>query len=155
MYHIIIVCLLIITVFLPIGAIAGNTEDQVYFDEDVSNSEDKYARYDVVNRQTYQVDGNSMKHLGFGNGVLVDVVPVSSLKVGDITAFECSHDACDGAYIKELTKKEGSCYWFEGRKDIWKEGSKKKKSMDSRTTYGWLCNEDVEIYGVAFLQNNA
>jgi len=151
MYHIIIASLLMVTVFLPIGVIAGDATEQVTY-ADVTTNE-KYARYDVDNKKVYQIDGNSMKHLGFQDGMFVDVVPVSSLKVGDIIAFECLHELCDGAYIKELTKQEGSCYWFEGRKDIWKEDNLKKQSMDSRTSYGWLCDEEVEVYGVAFLQN--
>ena len=150
MYHIIIVSLLVITAFLPIGVIAGDDTEQVAY---ANISEDKYERFDVENRVTYKIDGNSMKHLGFEDGSFVEVVPVTRLELGDIVAFKCLHDLCDGTYIKELTKQKGSCYWFEGRKDIWKEDNLKKQSMDSRTSYGWLCNEEVEIYGVAFLQN--
>lgn len=151
MYHVTIVFLLIITAFLPIGAIAGDIAQQATYPDSISD--DRYERFDVENRKTYEIDGNSMKHLGFADGIFVDVVPVSNLEIGDIVAFECLHNLCDGAYIKELTKQEGSCYWFEGRRDIWKEDNLKKESMDSRTSYGWLCNEEIEIYGVAFLQN--
>ncbi len=149
MYHIIIVSLLFITAFLPIGAIAETSAKQIVFTNNISNN--KYVRFDIEHRKTYEVEGNSMKHLGFQDGVHVDVVPVSELEVGDIVAFECHRGLCDGAYIKELTKKNGTCYWFEGRKDIWKEDNLKKKSLDSRTTYGWLCDDDLKIYGVAFL----
>ncbi len=151
MYHIIVVFLLVIATLLPIGAIAGDVTEQALYPQHTLN--DRYERFDIKNRRTYEIDGNSMKHLGFQDGMLVEVVPVSKVKIGDTIAFTCLDESCDGDYIKELTKQKGTCYWFEGRKDIWKEDNLKKQSMDSRTTYGWLCDDEVKILGVAFLPN--
>jgi len=147
MYNIIVSGLLILSTLLPIGAIAGDVEQSPQFDENIDN-----IIYDVENSKVYQVDGNSMDPLGFADGDFIDVMTASELQIGDVIAFECSRDACDGAYIKRIVQKQGSCFWVEGRDDIWEENGKKKQSMDSRTTYGWLCNDDIKIYGVAFPQ---
>ncbi len=138
---------------LPIGAIAENVNQQITHPK-YTTKNDRYERFDIKNRQTYEIEGNSMKHLGFQDGMFVEVVPVSYVKVGDVVAFRCFDETCDGNYIKELTKQKGACYWFEGRKDIWKEDNLKKQSLDSRTTYGWLCDNEVKILGVAFLKKH-
>lgn len=52
--------------------------------------------------------------------------------------------------LKRSQKKQGDCYWVEGRTDVWEENGNRRQSMDSRTTYDWLCGEDITIYGVAF-----
>ena len=143
MYKFSIIFLLVVIIFLLSGVAVGSAVQATY---------SEITTIDLAKARTYQVDGNSMKHLGFENESFVDVVSVEEPAIGDIVAFECFDDVCDGGYIKELTQKQGTCYWFEGRKDIWEEDGQKKQSMDSRTTYGWLCDEEVKILGVAFTQ---
>jgi hypothetical protein len=111
-------------------------------------------RYDLMHIKTYQAEGNSMSLFGFADRALISVVPANEFRIGDIVAFECYHEGCDGAYIKKIVKKQNNCYWLEGRRDIWKEFGIEKESLDSRTTYGWLCGDEIEIYGVAFLKND-
>jgi hypothetical protein len=148
MYYIFIVIFLAFSALLPFGVIADEVTQVA-----ISNAFLNDIKYDFEHIETYQVDGHSMEHLGFDDGKLVDVLPASDFNVGDVIAFECNRVECDGAYIKEIAgKMNNSCYWVEGRKDIWKEDGKRKQSLDSRTTYGWLCDDDIEIYGVAFLQ---
>ncbi len=132
---------------LPFGVLAGEVSAN-----DISAEIAGKVVYDVDNIKTYQVEGHSMEHLGFGHDVLIDVVPASDFNVGDVIAFECFHSKCDGAYIKKVTDKKETCLWVEGRYDIWEEDGKRKQSMDSRTTYGWLCDDDIDVYGVAFIQ---
>lgn len=147
MYYIFIATFFVFTALLPFGVIADEVSKIAISDEFSENIE-----YNFDKVKTYQIDGHSMEHLGFDDESFVDVIPVSDFNVGDIIAFECSRQECDGAYIKEIAGKKDSCFWLEGRRDIWEEDGKRKESMDSRTTYGWLCNDDIEIYGVAFLE---
>jgi hypothetical protein len=143
MYKFSISFLLIVTIFLLSSVVVGSTVQATYSET---------STIDLAKARTYQIDGNSMRHLGFENESFVDVVLVDEPAIGDVVAFECFDEVCEGGYIKELTQKQGTCYWFEGRKDIWEEDGQKKQSMDSRTTYGWLCDEEVKILGVAFIQ---
>ena len=146
MYYISVISIFIFSAFfLPIGVIAGDGEEI-----DGGTARALNVVYDYENQKEYQVDGNSMATLGFPHESYVNVVPASDLNVGDVIAFTCTHEKCDGAYIKKITKKQGACYWVEGRKDKWSENGQKKQSMDSRTTYGWLCNDDIDVIGVAF-----
>lgn len=148
MYYSSVISLLLFSAFLlPIGVIASSGDEIDYSTAQVLD-----VFYDYEHTRTYQVDGNSMKPLGFQDESYVNVVPASDFNVGDVIAFECAHAQCNGAYIKKIARKNGTCYWVEGRKDIWIEDGQKKQSMDSRTTYGWLCNDDIKILGVAFLQ---
>ncbi len=144
-YYIIIFVVTIFIVAVPIQTSAGDIAVMSQFD--------RSERYDVENSRIYQVEGNSMKTLGFAHDAFVTVVPTAEAHVGDVIAFECAHDECDGAYIKKIVQKQKSCYWLEGRQDIWEENNQKRQSMDSRTTYGWLCGDDIDIYGVAFLKD--
>lgn len=144
-YYIIIFVVTIFIVAAPIQTSAGDIAVMSQFDED--------ERYDMAHSRTYQVEGNSMKTLGFAHNAFVTVVPTEDFHVGDVVAFECTHDECDGAYIKKIVQKQKSCYWLEGRQDIWEEDAQKRQSLDSRTTYGWLCGDDIDIYGVAFLKD--
>lgn len=149
MYYTSIVSLLLLSAFfLPLGAIASNVQELDY-----STAEVLDVVYDYEKTRTYQVDGNSMAPLGFAHDTFVDVVPASNFNVGDVIAFTCSDEHCDGAYIKKISRKNGTCYWVEGRQDVWMEDGQKKQSMDSRTTYGWLCNDKITILGVASIQN--
>ncbi len=149
MYYISVISIFLFSAFfLPIGVIAGNAEEV-----DGGTLEKTEAIYDYAHQKEYHVDGNSMATLGFPHGTRVNVVPATDFHVGDVIAFTCTHEKCDGAYIKKIVKKHGACYWVEGRKDIWKEGNQRKRSMDSRTTYGWLCNDDIDIMGVALFQS--
>lgn len=148
MYYYSAVFMLFLSVFAPIGAIASAAEYVPYDNENIGNE-----RYDFMKTQTFQVEGHSMESYGFYDRTLVDVVPASTFFVGDVIAFECTDEKCDGAYIKKITKKEGDCYWVEGRKDVWLENGDRRQSMDSRTTYDWLCGEEIKIYGVAFTKN--
>lgn len=150
MYYVSVITIFIFSAFLlPIGVIANDGDDLglsgQYYSEGVV--------YEHAKSRTYQIEGHSMAHLGFDHESYVSVVPASGFKVGDVIAFECSHSKCDGAYIKKITRKNGACYWVEGRKDYWYEDGKKKESMDSRTTYGWLCNDKIDIFGVAFAKS--
>lgn len=144
MYYYRIFFALFCAVFLPFGAIADNGERHASHVSDVSDA----VVYDFAHSARYLVDGRSMESYGFTDGMRVSVVPASDFRVGDVIAFTCTRDVCDGAYIKKITQKNGSCYWVEGRKDVWKENGKRKKSMDSRTTYGWLCDDEIAIIGV-------
>jgi hypothetical protein len=138
-----------INIFLVLGAVlAFSTSAGNIVIRNTDNS-----RYDRAHIKTYQIQGNSMRTLGFANGALIDVIPVDEVRVGDAIAFECYKEGCDGAYIKKVIQKYGNCFWLEGRDDIWIENGELKESLDSRTTYGWLCDDAIEIYGVAFLQS--
>lgn len=110
-------------------------------------------RFDFARARVFEVEGKSMESYGFMDGTRVDVVPASSFNIGDAIAFECTHDKCDGAYIKTIVKKDDTCYWVEGRTDKWIQDGQKRQSMDSRTTYGWLCDDQIKIIGVAFVQD--
>ncbi|PID52189.1 MAG: hypothetical protein CR972_02795 [Candidatus Moraniibacteriota bacterium] len=146
MYYFSVISIFIFSAFfLPISVIAGNGEEIEGKTMDVLN-----VVYDYEHQKEYQVDGNSMATLGFPHESFVNVVPASDFHVGDVIAFTCTHEKCDGAYIKRITRKQGSCYWVEGRRDKWKEDGRTLQSMDSRTSYGWLCNDDIDIMGVAF-----
>lgn len=147
MYNIILSSLFILSTLLPVGVIADTPIQGVVPDE---FNEDVF--YDFEAARIYQVDGHSMKHLNFDHGTIVNVIPASDFNVRDIIAFECSHEKCEGGYIKELTGKKDGCFFVEGRKDIWDEGGSKRQSMDSRTTYGWLCGDNIEIYGTVFTE---
>jgi hypothetical protein len=137
-----------ILIFLILGAVlAFNTSASNTVVKKIVND-----RYDRAHTKTYQVEGNSMRTLGFANGALIDVVPVDEVHIGDAIAFTCYKKECDGSYIKKVIQKYGDCFWVEGRNDVWEENGILKESLDSRTTYGWLCNDAIEIYGVAFLQ---
>jgi hypothetical protein len=144
-YFSVIFIFLFSAVFLPIGVIASSGQE---LNEETARV--LSVTYDYEKQKTYQVDGNSMASLGFPHNTHVDVVPASDFNIGDVIAFTCTHEKCDGAYIKKIVRKQGACYWVEGRKDKWNEDGQKKQSMDSRTTYGWLCNDDIDIIGVAF-----
>lgn len=64
--------------------------------------------------------------------------------VGENCAFTCLVDKCingdNRRFGKNLTKKDGDCYWFEGNED-------RTTSWDSRW-YGWLCGDELQIEGV-------
>ncbi len=147
MYYSSFIILFIVWAFSPIGAIANSVET-IPYDNDLIGD----ARYDFAHSVEYLVEGHSMESYGFMDGTRVDVVPATTFQVGDVIAFECTFDKCNGAYVKKIIKKDGECYWVEGRKDVWEENGSRRQSMDSRTTYGWLCNNDISIYGVAFPQ---
>ncbi|MEA3322663.1 MAG: S24 family peptidase [Patescibacteria group bacterium] len=144
-YYISVFVVMAFIVVVPTQTSAGDIAIMSQFDEG--------ERYDLAHSRTYQVEGNSMKTFGFAHDALVTVVPAVEFRVGDVIAFECNHDECDGAYIKKIVQKQKSCYWLEGRNDVWEEDNQKRQSLDSRTTYGWLCDDDIDIYGVAFLQD--
>lgn len=145
MYYYSTIFLLFFSVFAPVGAIVSAAEYVPYANDNIGQE-----RYDFTRSRTFQVDGHSMETYGYFDRALVDVVPAKEFYVGDIVAFECGHEKCHGAYIKKITKKQGDCYWVEGRTDVWEENGNRRQSMDSRTTYDWLCGEDITIYGVAF-----
>ncbi|MEN8252038.1 MAG: hypothetical protein ABFQ53_00440 [Patescibacteria group bacterium] len=145
MYYILLATIFGLSTLLPFGVIADEIGQNPVSDGFVVD-----VHYDFDNSRVYQIEGHSMEHIGFDDEEYVDVVPASHFNVGDVIAFECSHEKCDGAYIKEIRGKKDSCLWLEGRGDIWEENGERKQSMDSRTTYGWLCNDDINIYGVAF-----
>lgn len=107
---------------------------------------------DFGNDHIYQIEGSSMEIFGLDNDAYVDVVPATRFEVGDIIAFECAHEKCDRTYVKKITNIRGSCYWVEGRDGIWVQDGKMKKSIDSRTTFGWLCDDQINILGIVFLR---
>jgi hypothetical protein len=147
MYYISVLFLFLFSVFSPVLAIADSADEVTY-----TTPVREDARYDFNRVKEYQVDGHSMENYGFMDGMRINVVAASSFVVGDVIAFECGHEKCDGAYVKKITQKDGACYWVEGRKDVWMENGSKRQSMDSRTTFGWLCDDDITIIGAAFTQ---
>ena len=149
MYHVMLIGIFFFSALLPVGAHVISAEKMPYANEFIGDE-----RFDFDQTRVFQVDGHSMESYGFMDGTRVDVVPATTFNIGDAIAFECTHDKCDGAYIKMITKKDDGCYWVEGRKDQWLQDGKKRQSMDSRTTYGWLCDEEITIYGVAFAQKD-
>lgn len=149
MYYFSVITIFIFSAFfLPIGAIASNSTE--IGSGDIPTVA---VAYDYTHARMFQVEGHSMETLGFAHNSYVNVVPVSDVNVGDVIAFTCTHEACHGAYIKRVAQKSGNCFWVEGRQDVWSENGVRKQSLDSRTTYGWLCNDTISIMGVAFTQN--
>lgn len=142
MIRIFIIIFFVFIVFMPLGVIADEFQEV--------SKKNIGIQYDFNSVQVYQVDGRSMENRGFMNGDLVKVIQASQFNIGDIIAFACFHEKCSGMYIKEIVGKINDCYWLEGRNDFWEENNVKKQSMDSRTTYGWLCNENIDIRGIVF-----
>ena len=150
MYYIFLIVIVFFSAFLPVGGAYEISAEKMPYANDFVGDE----RFDFSQTRVFQVEGHSMESYGFMDGSHVDVVPASSFNVGDAIAFECMHEKCDSAYIKTITKKDGTCYWVEGRTDQWMQDGQKRQSMDSRTTYGWLCDDEIKIYGVAFVQRD-
>lgn len=148
MYYPSFIFVFVLWAFLPFGVIANAAEYVPYDNENIGKE-----RYDFAHTRVFQVEGHSMESYGFFDRALVDVVPATEFFVGDVIAFECTHEKCDGAYIKKITKKEDNCYWVEGRRDVWEENGNRRQSMDSKTTYDWLCGDEIMIYGVAFTKD--
>lgn len=114
---------------------------------------------------TFEIDGNSMAPYGFKNGNTATERLTNSCEVGDICDFLCLAVRCkqyqNKNTFKNVVKKDGDRYWFEGRYDkydIYTKKVKKKKetitteywqtSFDS-TDYGWMTNnKDIIIKGV-------
>lgn len=112
-----------------------------------------------------KIDGKSMEPI-LHDGEVYDKRVTNSCEVGDICSFFCLAKRCE-KYInrdmsKNVTKKIGDKYWFEGRYDKWNVKAVKKTNKDGTistfttwetsfdsTDFGWMVdNLDIRITGV-------
>lgn len=99
-----------------------------------------FALYAVF--MVFILNGQSMAHLGYVDGMPVQVVH-APCNIGSDIAFR--YNGID--YLKTLTRtKPNGNIWVQGRDDIWLENGIKKQSLDSRV-YGWLSPQQYIIYG--------